>query len=49
VRREADFVPLDEYFIHFRVWAMFAFSTQIDSLVRRAFAIPVEIIVITIS
>lgn len=39
----------DETFIHFWFPAMLTFSVQIHSSVRRSFAIPVEIIVITIS
>jgi len=39
----------DEFFIDFRLLAMLTFSVQIHSSVRRSFAIPVEIIVITVS
>lgn len=42
-------MPRNAYFIHFRFLVMLTFSTQIHSSVRRSFAIPVEIIVITIS
>jgi hypothetical protein len=42
-------MPCDEFFIHFRIAVMLLFCTQIDSSVRRSFAIPVEIIVITVS
>jgi len=42
-------MPRDEYFIHFRSLQMLTFSTQIHSSVPRSFAIPVEIIVITVS
>ena len=42
-------MPLDEYFIHFRFHTMLTFSSQIHSSVRGSFAIPVEIIVITVS
>ena len=42
-------MPHDERFIQIRTAVMPSFQTQIDSPVRRSFAIPVEIIVITIS
>ena len=46
---EANGMSRDETFIHFWFPAMLTFSVQIHSSVRRSFAIPVEIIVITIS